>query len=49
MRKEKRGEQRDTTTHLSNFAHARRVTKFSLCELCTYRELFEIPEPLGLV
>ena len=40
------------TTHLikiQTFTHASRVTNFSLYEFCTYRELFEIPEPLGFV
>ena len=40
MRKEKRGEECDMTMHLikiQSFTHARRVTKFSLYELCTYR------------
>ena len=40
MRKEERGEERDTTTHLIKiqiFTHASCVTKFSTYELCTYR------------
>ena len=41
MRKEERGEERDTTTHLIKiqiFTHASRVTKFSRThELCMYR------------
>ncbi len=52
MRKEGRGKEHDTTMHLIKiqiFTHASRVTKFSQYELCTYRQLFEIPEPLGLV
>ena len=42
MRKEGRGEERDTTTHLIKiqiFTHASRVTKFSPYELCMYRQL----------
>ena len=52
MRNEGRGEERDMTTHLIKiqiFTHASRVTKFSPYELCTYRQLFEIPEPLGFI
>ena len=41
MRKEGRGEERDTITHLIKiqifFTHASRVNKFSLYELCMYR------------
>ena len=56
MRKEGRGEECDTTTHMikiQSFTHTGRVTKFSPYELGTYRQLFsynfEIPEPLGVV
>ena len=40
MRKEGRGEECDTTTHLIEiqiFTHTSHVTKFSLYELCMYR------------
>ena len=52
MRKEGRGDEHDTTMHLFKiqiFTHDSHVIKFSLYELCTYRQLFETPEPLRLV
>ncbi len=50
MRKEERGEERDTTTHLIKiqiFTHVRHVVNFVPTD--SSLQLFEIPEPLGLV
>ena len=49
MRKEGRGKEHATTTHLIKFhiyTHVSSITKVNLYDLCTH---FEMAEPLGLV